>query len=237
MDFRPVIVEAPPIGLVEQEHGGERGDAEDAHVRAGKQGELHVHDGLHARRHGEAVRAGGGVALEQRIDHDGCGAGRGALDPEMREGGKFLSRGLGRVDGQAPGGQTVQQILRHGAKVARALKHQELVPDFVRVDVADEAESRQRQRHLAAGMLRHGAHGEHGGRRDQILGHPCLDRGHRDRDRPLIETRPQQLEAKRQAFLAPDRGITVEENGVVLLRAQLVKVAGQGAASRSVGLR
>ena len=135
---------------------------------------------------------------------------------------------LGRVDGQAPGGQAVQQIFRHGAKVARALKHQELVPDLFRVDVPDEPESGQRQRHLAAGMLRHRPHGEHGGRCDQILGHPGLDRGHRDRGRPLIETRAQQLEAKRQSLLAPDRGIAVEEDGVVLLRTQLVEVRGAG---------
>ena len=51
----------------------------------------------------------------------------------------------------------------------------------------------------------------------------------------MIEAGSQQLEAKRQPVLAPDRGVTVEKDGVVLLRTQLVDRGGRAIALRGIG--
>ena len=79
VNLGPIVIEMSAIGFIEQEHRGERRDADDAHFGAREQREFHVRQRLDAGLHGEAVGAGGRVALEQGVDHDRGGArGRAA---------------------------------------------------------------------------------------------------------------------------------------------------------------
>ena len=105
--FRAIVVEAPAVGLIEQEHRSQRRNADHVQVGAREERELDVHDGLDARLHGEAVGSRGGLALEQRIDDDRRRLRRRPLDPEMRERRKFLARGLRGIDRQAAGRKAV----------------------------------------------------------------------------------------------------------------------------------
>ncbi len=231
-----IVIEPAAVGLVEQEHRGERRDPHHAQFGSREQRARHVHHGDNARLHREAVGAGDGVALEQRIDHDrGC-VRRRLLDPEMRECREFLARGLRGVDGESARREAVEQALRDGAEIARALKHQKLVPDLLRVDLRDETESRQRQRDLAE-LRQRGRDLEHGRRGDEIVRGAVLDRRDGHRRGLLVEGRSQELQAERQLLIAPDRRVAIEVDAAVLLRAQLVEPRRQGAALRSVGLR
>jgi hypothetical protein len=195
----------------------------------------HVHDGDDARLHGEAVGARDGFALEQGIDHDGGRARRRPLDPEMRERREFLARRLGGIDGEPARRQPVQKALRDAPEIARTLEYQELVPDLLRVDLGHETKSRQGQRHRAE-LRDRGRDLEHGRSGDEVACGAALDRRHGHRRRLLVEIRPQQLEAERQPLAAPDRGLAIEVDAAVLLRAELIDPGGQGAALRSVGL-
>ena len=142
---------------------------------------------------------------------------------------------LRRVDGEAARRQAVQQVLSDGAEVARALEHQELVPDLLVVDLIAQPEAGERQRNLAQAGGR-GAHVEHRRRRDHVLGHAVLDRRHRDH-RLQVEAGAQQLEPERHAVRAPDTRVRIEVNAAVLLGAQLVQPGRQCVALRDVGHR
>ena len=232
--FGAVIVEAAAVGLIEQKHRGERRDADDAHVGARKYRHLRVHQRCHAGLNGEAVRAGGRVAFEQGVDHDGGGVGGRLFHPEMREPREFLARGFGRVDGEPARGEPVEQVLGDRPKIARTLKHQKFVPDLLGIDLATDAKARERQRYFAAEQRRTDL--EHGRRRHQIPRHAVLHRRDRHGDRLSIVTGSQQLEPERHVLRAPDAGVGVEMNAAVLLRAQLIEPRGQRAALRRIGL-
>ena len=144
----------------------------------------------------------------------------------MSERRKFFAGRLGRIDGESPRRQAVEQILRHRPKVAGSLKDQELVPHLVRIDAAAQAKSRQRQRHLAQWSGRGPASGTS----------PAWPPGPWPLPSSTVETvtavcsvvaRPQQLETKRQFLRAPDTRIRIEANAAVLLRAQFVERRGQ----------
>ena len=84
--------------------------------------------------YGEVVGAGNRVAVEQRAEVQDVVAGLRLEDPEGGKDREFLTGGAGCADGETAGGETVQGIVRHGAEVARALKHRHLVPDSRAID-------------------------------------------------------------------------------------------------------
>jgi len=112
----PVIIEAAAVGLVEEKHRCKRCDAEDAYFGAWKYRKFHVHQGLDARLHGEAVGAGCRVALEQRVNDDRLGVRSRPFDPEMRECGEFFTGGLSRVDCQPARRKSVKKMLATARK-------------------------------------------------------------------------------------------------------------------------
>ncbi len=234
--LRPIVVEAPAVGLVEQEHRGERCDADHAGFRAREQGQVHIGQRLGARRHREPVRSRRRFAFQQGVDHDRGRVDTGLLDPEMRERRKLFAGGFGGIDGQPARRQSVQEILGDGAEVAGALEHQELVPDLGRIDPAANPEARQRQRYLAQLSRECRLHFEHGRGRHHVVRAAVFDGGDRDGGLQIVSG-AQQLDAKRQLFAAPDAGVRVEANAAILLGTQFVETRGQAVALRSVGRR
>src|SRR5262249_49864018 len=133
--LRAVVVETAAICLVEQEHRGERGDADHAHFVARENDHVHIRGGFGARGHDELEGTGTGLAFQARVDGDRAGLGARAFDPEVREGRKLFAAWFRRVDRQAARREAVEQVLGHGAKVARSLENQKFIPDLRRVDV------------------------------------------------------------------------------------------------------
>src|SRR3984957_6085378 len=145
MHFRPIVIEAPAVGLIEEKHRREWCNADDAHFGAREQRKVPIHQRLDSGLHGEPVGARGRFAFEQRVNDDGVRTRTRPLDPEVREYREFLSGGFRRVDGEPPRRQAVEQILGDGAEVACALEYQEFIPDFLGVHLAAEAETRYRK--------------------------------------------------------------------------------------------
>ena len=129
-----IIVEACAVRLIEQEHRRQRRDAERRELDAREQCRLHVDGRLVAGPRRERVSADDRRALQQRVDHDLLGLLRRALDPEVREVRELLALGPRRANGKTARRQSVQLALGDGAKVARALEHEELVEVVGRVD-------------------------------------------------------------------------------------------------------
>ncbi len=104
MDFGPEVQRAGRLVLAEEEHAGQRRDAQLADVLAHVELRLHVDLGVRAWLDDEAVRAGGAARIEQGVDRQLLGVGRRALDPEFGEAGEFLAGVERGIDGQAARG-------------------------------------------------------------------------------------------------------------------------------------
>ena len=121
------IVEARSVRGVEQEHRHQRRDAEGRELDAREQRNVDVDDRFIAGLRREGIGADDRRALEQRVDDDPLGLLGRALDPEVGEQRKLFPLRPARANGEAARERAEDLSLGGRAKVARALKHQEVV--------------------------------------------------------------------------------------------------------------
>ncbi len=106
----------------EQEHAGQRGDAQFADLVTQEHLRLDVDDGVAARTQGQAVGTGGTRGIQQGEDHQVLVARLGLLNPELAETREFFAGRQCGIKRHAASGQTIDMTLADDAEVARA-KH------------------------------------------------------------------------------------------------------------------
>ncbi len=123
MDFRAPVGGFLPFVFAVPVHAGQRRDAQPRRGRAEEQFAMHLHGHRAAVVAGavEAVGAGDGRAIQQRIDlHHRCRL----LQPELAEAGKFLRARTGGVQRDAARARAILVLLAVGAEIAGALEGQ-----------------------------------------------------------------------------------------------------------------
>ena len=135
----PEVIGAGRV-LAVQEHAGQWRNAQRGHAGAQKQPGAHLHPGLAARDERETVSPRGPRGVEQGVERQRLGAGRGPLDPELLEARELLPLPAHGVDGQPAGGQAVALPGPQGAEVAGAQEHGEFVLVHRRVQGVVHAE-------------------------------------------------------------------------------------------------
>ncbi|MNE33486.1 hypothetical protein D3C80_1271570 [compost metagenome] len=125
----------------EQEHAGERRQAQLAHAVAQIDTRLHVDHGLDARTHDEAIGTGGTRRIEQGEDHQMLVLRFRTFDPELAEAREFLTGRQRGVQRQAAGGKPPGMALADDAEIAGAEERRDLVLLVGLVDRVEDAEA------------------------------------------------------------------------------------------------
>ncbi len=118
VDAETVVVVLAVVLGVEEEHRGQRREAEVGDLVAGEDRRLDVDLGDLPGPQGEAEGAGGALAVEERVDDDAV-AGR-RLDPVGAEEGELLALRLAGADGEAAGAGAEDLVARDRLEVAGA---------------------------------------------------------------------------------------------------------------------
>ena len=151
-----VVVDARAVVGVEQEHRGQRRDADGGEVGARIQHHLGVEHGLRAGPDGEAECRRRTRAVEQRVHDDRVAALRRPFQPERAKRRELLTGGIGGLDRETAGRQAVALVLRHSAEIARAEEGADLVEVVGAVERVVDAEAGEsdvvaRRLHLVEG--------------------------------------------------------------------------------------
>ncbi|MNN03484.1 hypothetical protein D3C81_1161720 [compost metagenome] len=120
MQRRAEVVGVALLVRAEQEHAGQRRNAELGHRATHEHARLDLQRRIRARHQLEAVGARGTLGIHQREEHQRLARRRGALDPEFPEGRELLGHRQAGVDGQPARGEPVDLALADHAEVARA---------------------------------------------------------------------------------------------------------------------
>src|SRR5690606_7712677 len=169
------IVDADAVMRAEEEHAGERRDADlidlDARIERG----AHLGHGLFAGMQDEAIGAGDARAVEEGMDDEEIGLRRRLLDPELAEDREFLAARIAGVEGKAARRQAIGLAARHGAEIGGALEDDELVEIVRIVDRRVHAEAGEAEVAAVRALVDEPAIGEHVGREAQMAALPAGD--------------------------------------------------------------
>ena len=226
------VVDPATIVGAEEIHAGERREPDLLDLHARKQCRLDVVNGGFARADGEAVGGRRAFGVEQRVHDDRACALCRPLDPEAAEVGKLLSLRIGSIEREPARRKAIRQALRHGAEIARAEKHADLVEIVRAVDRSVNAEARKAEVRLDVrrGLI---AEREHRGRVDNGRRKPVLHLEDVDAVR-VIEAAMKELQLERQALAPPERLLRHESDHAVTVVGQVLQLIRQLVVGRFV---
>src|SRR5450830_1477521 len=141
MYFRTEVIRRAILVLTEEEHAGQRRDAELGDVGAQIQLRLDVNHRIHAGTQHETISAGRTRRIQQRIDRQLLVTRVRPAQPELGKARKLLARIQRRIDRQTARRDTVTLALAHGAEIARTEEGQDIVLFLGRIDRIADAES------------------------------------------------------------------------------------------------
>ena len=120
VELATVVEDLGRLVGAEQEHRGQRRNAQLADLVTQEHLGFDVHHGVGARTQDQAISASGAWRIQQRKDHQVLVTRLWTLDPELGETREFFARRQRGVDRHATGRQAVHLILAHDAEIAGA---------------------------------------------------------------------------------------------------------------------
>ena len=217
MDLRAPFVADPALVLAEPEHAGHGCDPQPLDRLARKQLRRDLHGGDPARRDAEAVGAGDALALQERVGGE-RGVGRARPDqPPAGKARELLGPVEHGIDGEPAAGDAVLVARIGGAEVGGAQEHGHVLGE---VAVEMQAPAGEAQI-VGQGRVEPGrAVVEQAG---VVLDRPRLAIVH-DEDAhggPVVEAQMEELDAKGQVGVGPERVVGTEAQRLVLVPGQL----------------